>query len=132
MSLERFELKKNIIHPLLAISFINFILMIVVLVMSTTVFAVPSGVAINFPTFREDTSPSGQQVEIVITSENVLYIDGKVVTLNELRRFLARRDLRSHAIMVKADRHSSMGRLADILDLCKGISNATVHVSTIL
>ena len=71
-------------------------------------------------------------MEIVITSENVIYIDGKVVTLNELRRFLARGDFRFHAIMIKADRRSSMGRVADILDLCRGISGATVNVSTIL
>ena len=94
MSLERFEVKRNIIHPLLAISFINFVLMIVMLVMSTTIFATPSGVAVKFPSFREDANPSGQQVEITITSENVIYIDGKVVTLNELRRFLARGDFR--------------------------------------
>lgn len=132
MSLERFEVKKNIIHPLLALAFINFILMVVVLMMFTTIFATPSGIAVKFPSFRENASPWGQQVEITVTSENVIYIDGKVVTLNELRRFLARGDFRFRAIMVKADRRSSMGRVADILDLCRGISGATVNVSTIL
>jgi len=132
MSLERFEVKRNILHPLLAISFINFVLTVVMLVMSTTIFATPSGVAVNCPTLREVLNPSGQQVEIAITSENVIYVDGKVVTLNELRRFLARGDFRSGAIMIKADRRSSMGRVADILDLCRGISGATVNVSTIL
>ena len=47
MSLERFEVKRNIIHPLLAISFINFVLTVVMLVMSTTIFATPSGVAVK-------------------------------------------------------------------------------------
>ena len=51
--LERFMVKRNIIHPLLAISFINFILMLVVLIMSTTIFATPSGVAVKFPASRE-------------------------------------------------------------------------------
>jgi biopolymer transport protein ExbD len=132
MSLERFEVNRNIIHPLVGISFINFVLVILMLVMSTTILATPSGVVLKFPAFRETANFSGQQVEIVITSENVIYIDGKVVTLNELRRFLARGDFRSHAIMIKADRRSSMGRVADILDLCRGISGATVNVSTIL
>ena len=100
--------------------------------MSTTIFATPSGVAVNCPTRREVLNPSGRQVEITITSENVIYVDGKVVTLNELRRFLARGDFRSGVITIKADRRSSMGRVADILDLCRGISGATVNVSTIL
>ena len=132
MSLERFKVKRNIIHPLLAIGFINFLLMLVMLFMSTTIFAVPSGVVLRYPSFREDTGLSGRQAVIVVTSENVIYVDGKVMTLNELRRFLAREDFRSGAIMIKVDRRSSMGRVADILDLCRGISGATVNVSTIL
>jgi len=132
MSLERFEVKRNIIHPLLAISFINFVLTLLMLVMSTTIFATPSGVVLNCLAPTEGANPSGQQVEITITGENVIYVNGKVVTLNELRRFLSREDFRFHAIMIKADRRSSMGRVADILDLCRGISGATVNVSTIL
>ena len=71
-------------------------------------------------------------VVITVTSENVIYIDGHVVTLNELRRFLAQGAFRRDALMIKADNRASMGRVADILDLCRGISGASVNVSTIL
>ena len=71
-------------------------------------------------------------MEIIVTSENVIYIDGHVVTLNELRRFLAQGGFRRDALMVKADKRASMGRVADILELCRGISGASVNVSTIL
>ena len=132
MSLERFEIKENIIHPILAVGFINFILMMVVLIMSTTIFARPSGVQMGFPSFREGANSSGQPVTIAVTGENVIYIDGHVVTLNELRRFLAQGGFRRDALMIKIDRRASMGRVADILDLCRGISGASVNVSTIL
>ena len=71
-------------------------------------------------------------IVITITSENVIYVDARVVTLIELRRFLASKDLRHESIMIKVDRRSSMGRVSDILDLCRGISGANVNVSTIL
>jgi biopolymer transport protein ExbD len=132
VNLERFEVKGNIIHPLLAVGFINFVLMVVVLIMSTTIFARPSGVQMVFPSFKEGINSPGQGVVITVTSENVIYIDGHVVTLNELRRFLAQGAFRRDALMIKADRRASMGRVADILDLCKGISGASVNVSTIL
>ena len=132
MSLERFEVKRNIIHPLLGIGFINFILMIEVLIMSTTIFARPSGVQMEFPSFQEGINASGQEVVITVTGENVIFIDGHVVTLNELRRFLAQRHLRRDVLMIKVDPRASMGRVADILDLCRGISGASVNVSTIL
>ena len=132
MSLERFEMKSNIFHPLLAVGFINFILMVVILIMSTTIFARPSGVHMEFPSFKEGANASGARVVITVTGENVIYIDGRVVTLNELRRFLARGNFRRDALMIKADKRASMGRVADILDLCRGISGASVNVSTIL
>jgi len=132
MSLERFEIKRNIFHPILAVGFINFVLMVVMLIMSTTIFARPSGVQMDFTSFKEGGGTSGGGVVITVTSENVIYIDGHVVTLNELRRFLADRDFRRQALMVKVDPKASMGRVADILDLCRGISGASVNVSTIL
>jgi biopolymer transport protein ExbD len=132
MSLERSMLKHNIIHPVLAVGFINFILMVVILIISTTIFARPSGVQMEFPSYKEGIGSSGHAVVITITSENVIYIDGRVVTLNELRHFLAQGGFRGDALMIKADKRASMGRVADILDLCKGISGASVNVSTIL
>ena len=131
MSLERFEVKGNIIHPILAVGFINFVLMVVVLMMSTTIFARPSGVQMEFPSFKEGANASGRGVVIMVTSENVIYVDGRVVTLNELRRFLAHGNFYRETLMVKVDARASMGRVADILDLCRGISGANVNVSTI-
>ena len=132
MSLERFKVNANIFHPVLAVGFINFVLTMVVLIMSATIFAMPSGVQMEFPSFKTDEVSSARQVEIMVTSENVLYVDGHVVTLNELRRFLANKDFRNGNLKIKVDRRASMGRVSDILDLCRGISGASVNVSTIL
>ena len=86
----------------------------------------------EFPSLQEGTNSWGQGVVITVTSENVIYIDTRVVTLNELRRFLAQGNFYKEPLMIKADRRASMGRVADILDLCRGISGASVNVSTIL
>lgn len=132
MSLECYEVNKHAICPFLCIAFINFFLMLLAFVMATTVFATPSGIVIKAPTSLTAANLWGQQLEIVITSENVIYVDGKVMTLSELRRFLAHGDFSLRPFMIKADRRASMGRLADILDLCRNIPGALVNVSTIL
>ena len=132
MGLERFKIKGNVLHPLLAVGFINFVLTLLVLIISTTIFARPSGVQMELPLFKEGFYVSGKQIVITVTGENVIYIYNRVVTLNELRRFLAQGNFRRDALMIKVDRRASMGRVADILDLCRGISGASVNVSTIL
>ena len=131
MSLQHFKIKGNIVQPLVAISFINFILMLIVLIMSTTIFARPSGVQMVFPLFKESSLNSGHQVVITVTSENVIYLDDKVVTLNELRRFLAQGNFYKEVLTIKVDARASMGRVADIFDLCRGVAGASVNVTTI-
>ncbi|MDE1920736.1 MAG: biopolymer transporter ExbD [Candidatus Omnitrophica bacterium] len=129
MSLERFEIRKDIFHPVLAVAFINFTLTMIVLIMSATVLARPSGFEMEFPSFREYLGSRG--TVITITSENVIYVDGHVVTLNELRHFLAQEGPRGHVLTIKAAGRASMGRVADILNLCRGLSGARVNVSTV-
>ena len=66
MSLERFEMKRNIFHPFLAIGFINFVLMVMILIMSTTIFARPSGVQMEFPSFKEGANVAGVVVVVLL------------------------------------------------------------------
>jgi biopolymer transport protein ExbD len=128
MSLAHLKVEKNIFQPILVVAFITFVLVMVMLVMSTTIFARPSGIELNLASLNE---ASDKQIIIRVTSENVIYLDGKVVTLNDLRRYLSSGNFRGALIAIKSDRRTSMGRVSDILDLCRGIPGATVNVSTV-
>ena len=131
MALQDLKMTKNIIHPLLGVAFLDFVLLVVLVVMSVTVFASPSGIDLKFPLRGgQETSAGETAATINITGENVIYFNGKVVTINDLRRFLSSANLYGRELMVKADRRSAMGRVGDILDLCRGIPGVRVNVST--
>jgi biopolymer transport protein ExbD len=130
MSLSHLKISSNILQPVLAIAFIDFVLLVVLLVMTTTIFATPSGVELKFP-YEAINNPSAQRSVIVeITSENVIYVNKRVVTLNELRRLLSGSEFTQNIIFLKAHRHASMGRVADVLELCRNIPGARVNVGT--
>ncbi|MDE2028143.1 MAG: biopolymer transporter ExbD [Candidatus Omnitrophica bacterium] len=130
MSLEHSRVRTNIFHPVLGVAFINFVLTMAVLIMSATVFAKPAGVLMELPSSREDFPAEG--IVIKITSENVIYIDRHVVTLTELKSFLVREGQALSVLTVKADSRASMGRVADVLNLCRGLSGVQVNVGTVL
>ena len=67
---------------------------------------------------------------IDITAENVLYFNGKVVTLNDLKKILAGQTRTAQAIFIRADRRASLGRMADVWDLCRGLNAGRVHIIT--
>ncbi len=131
MSLEHLKMTKTVIQPATSIAFVNFVLIMVLLVMSTTIFAVPSGVELRFPTASQTDAAGNVALTIAITSENVIYMNNRVVTLNELRKALTKQDYRNSTFAIQADRRASIGRVSDILELCRGIPGVKVNVSTI-
>ncbi len=129
MSLSHLRMPGNIIHPVVGVVFINFILVVILLVMSVTVLATPAGIDLKFPSASVGGREEGA-VDIKVTSEDVIYFNGKVVTLNELRRVLSSFNYQNKLMMIKVDRRASMGRITDIWDFCRGIPGVRVNVST--
>ncbi len=117
-------------HPLLGIAFLDFALLMICIVMSMTVFANPSGVDLKVPLKAKGAIEGEVLAVIKITGENVIYFNNKVVTINDLRRLLSSTNFYNRELMIKADRRSAMGRVGDILDLCRGIAGARINVST--
>lgn len=66
---------------------------------------------------------------IRISAENVLFLNDKVVTLNDLKRALLKANITGNTIYVQADNRASMARVADIWEMCKGLGIAQVKVS---
>jgi len=120
----------NIWQPIVYTGLLNFILIMVMLVMATSIMATPAGVTLNVsgdaPIVKNNIS-----IDIKITAENVLYVDGKVMTINELRRVLASPQLRGGVINIRSDKRSSMGRVMDVLGLCRGIIQGQVNVTSL-
>ena len=124
------RVKLQIWQPIVYIGLLNLVLIIVMLVMATSIMATPAGVTLNLsmPTNALEDKAS---LDIKITSENVIYVDSRVMTINELRRLLASPDFRGGVINVRADKRASMGRVMDILGLCRGIIQGQVNVTSL-
>ncbi len=115
------------LHPILGIAFLNFIFLFLSMVVFFSFFAVPSGLELRMPTINSGNALAESHVTIRITSENILYFNEHVVTLNDLKRELPKVSA-GKAIYLHVDRRSSMGRVADVWDLCKGLGSAKVRV----
>lgn len=116
------------IHPFLGIFFINFILLILMMIVFFSFFANPVGVEVRMPTEDMVNVVDGIHVTIRITGENVLYFNDKVVTINELKRALVKVGIVRTIVDVRVDRRASIGRLSDVCDLCKGLGSARVKI----
>ncbi len=120
----------NIWQPIVYIGLLNFVLIMVMLVMATGIMAKPAGVTLSVSKTIEPAE-NKRSVDIKITAENVIYVDDRVMTINELRKTLASPQLRGGIINIRSDKRSSMGRVMDVLGLCRGIIQGQVNVTSL-
>jgi len=116
------------LHPILGIAFINFILVIILMIVFFSFFATPSAFEIRMPVFGVNEGFEENRLTIRITGENVLYFNGKAVTINDLKRALQKTKAVNAVIYLRVDRRASMGRAADVWDLCKGLGIARIRI----
>ncbi len=67
---------------------------------------------------------------ITVTNENVIYLNGHVVTLKELRGELTKLKNKNLSLLIKADKRSSVGRITDIWDMCRNIGIEKINIAT--
>ena len=117
------------LHPVLGVAFINFIFVLILFIVFASFFAAPAGVEVRMPVAGA-VEGGGSGVTVLITSENVLYFNSKVTTINDLKRELARLNKAGAVIYLNIDRKASMGRVSDVWELCNGLGAAKVKIIT--
>ncbi len=122
--------ERSILSPLLVIAYLNFFLLFLVLIVFYSFFATPAGYEIRMPIVATGNQETGTLVTIRISAENVLFLNDKVVTMNDLKRALLKINIVNNTIYVLADNRASMARVSDIWEMCKGLGIAQVKVST--
>jgi biopolymer transport protein ExbD len=71
-----------------------------------------------------------KSITIVVTSENIVYVNNRVTTLQELRGLLSQAKDRASSVLIKADRRASVGRIVDIWNLGRNLGIKRINVAT--
>lgn len=122
MQLEQ-GLKQIDIAPLIDIVF-----QLLIFFMLTASFITPAGIKVNLPRAVSSETAQEQSVNIVITAENVTYLNERVVTLDELKAQLKKN--KHKPILIRADRRASLGRVVEIWDAARDLGISNINIAT--
>lgn len=122
---EEFGLKGLDIAPLIDIVFI-----LIIFFMLTSHFMVQPGIKIELPSTVTPEILHLKRISITVSSEDVLYLNGKVVTNKELEDFLKENRDKIKSVFIKADKNSSLGRVVEIWDICRKVGLSYVNIAT--
>lgn len=109
---------------------IDVIFQLLIFFMLSSNFTQPSAINVKLPKASTSDHVKEETITIVVTSENVIYRNDQVTTLEELKEFLSKQQDLTTLIFIKADRRASVGRIVDIWDLGRSLGVERINIAT--
>ena len=109
---------------------INMLFLLLIFFMLISSSVVQSGMKVNLPKALTSEVIKYENIVIVVSSDNVIYLDNQVIDLRKLKTSLEHISKRKGTILIKADKGASLGRVVQIWDLCRESGIAQINIAT--
>jgi len=109
---------------------IDMVFQLLIFFMLTSSFVMQPGIKVNLPKAVTSEIVKYENIEVVLSGENVIYLNGKVLTMQELNNLLKTVAKRQQPILIKADRRASLGRVVEIWDMCRDLGIQQINIAT--
>lgn len=129
----RFKGRMELEHGLKQIDIaplIDIIFQLLIFFMLTSSFIMQPGIKVNLPKAVTSEVVKVENIEISITGENVIYLNGKIVNFQELKDYLKQTEKREKNILIKADKRASLGRVVEIWDMARELGVSHINIAT--
>ena len=129
----RFKGRMELEHGLKQIDIaplIDIVFQLLIFFMLTSSFVMQPGIKVNLPKAITSEVVNQENIEVVVSAENVIYLNGKVLTSQELNSLLNQVAKRKQPILIKADKRASLGRVVEIWDMCRDLGITQTNIAT--
>ena len=109
---------------------IDVIFLLLIFFMLTSSFIFQPGIKINLPKALTSEVIQRENLIIVVTDDNSLYIDERLVEREELSSRLEIAAKESKPILIKADRKAALGKVVEVWDLCRAEGIQKINIAT--
>jgi len=116
------------LHQIDIAPLIDCIFLLLIFFMLTSSFVVIPGVNIKLPKALKAEEIDSRSLTIVISSEDIIYLNGEPSTKTEIENFLKQEGYGS--IFIKSDKDASLGAVVGVWDVCKRIGIEKIGIAT--
>ena len=109
---------------------IDVIFLLLIFFMLTSSFIFQPGIKIDLPKAITSEVIQKENLILVITKENNIYVDKRELTEEELMSRIRIAAIKQQPILIKADRKSSLGEVVRIWDLCRQENITKINIAT--
>lgn len=116
------------LHQIDIAPLIDCIFILLIFFMLTSSFVVIPGITVKLPKAMTSDEIDVHTLTIVISSEDIVYLQGQPRTAEEVEDFVAKGNYTS--IFIKADRDATLGVAVWIWDICKRLGIEKIGIAT--
>lgn len=111
--------------------FVNVFFVLLIFFMFSSSFIFQPGIKVALPKAVTAEVVSQENAVIAITKEDAVYMNDRQITQEELSSSLSLLAKDKTPLLIKADRNSSLGKIVEILDMCRieGVSQVSLATS---
>ncbi len=109
---------------------IDMVFQLLIFFMLTSTFIMQSGIKVNLPKAVTSQVVDQKIMEFSVSPENIIYLNNRVVTPQELRSIIKRISKKNLPILIKADRRASLGRVVEVWDICREAGITHINIAT--
>ena len=100
------------------------------IVFQLLIFFMQPGIKVNLPKAVTSEVVKNDTIEIMVSSESVIYLNGKVANMAELNKLFKQVAKRNQTILIKSDKRAPLGRVVEIWDLARDTGIAQINIAT--
>jgi biopolymer transport protein ExbD len=109
---------------------INTVFLLFIFFVFTSSFVMRPGMKVSLSKAVTSDIASGNTLEVMVSSDNALYLNGIALTRQELRSTLDQISGRSVSLLIKADKAVPLGRVVEIWNMCRDLGISQVSIAT--
>ncbi len=113
------------------IPFVNIFFVLLIFFMFSSSFIFQSGMNVSLPKAVTAEVVSQENAVLIVTNDNVVYLNDRPINAEELISNIRLLAKDKRPLLIKADRDSSLGKIVQILDICRleGLSQVSLAAS---
>ncbi len=108
----------------------NVVFLLLLFFVLSSFLTVPLSINVKLPKAVTSDVVQAENIIVTVSSENIIYFNGAVVTMKELTKMLEKIKNTNRLILIKTDRRSSVGRIVDVWNLCRKLGIERVNMAT--
>jgi biopolymer transport protein ExbD len=109
---------------------INLIFLLLLFFLFASGFMLQPGIIVNLPKAITSQAINYDNIEVLITPENQIFLNGRPVSLQELALVFKQLNRKNQSLLIKADKQSSLGKAVEIWDIARNCGIAQINIAT--